>query len=379
MKRLFCLIKPEIGFLKKTLLFIGIILTIFSAALLSVVSVLIDVPEGLYVGIDQENTFFYCTVNDANIRSVRNYGGTYAYARRQWITEEAVLMAPSTGRYFRNYINVQGENVTRFRGYVVTSDSYEALGKYDDSLIDGNWINAAGQICLARSVAYALDVKVGDVISLSAYELKVTGIYDYAKTEGVSCEIPQAYYYLVLPETAMMDVINVDYTCSQDADEACRTMVRDGLNASLPSYIAVHVKNIALVEAFFSAVVAVLGVMVMFVIYSLITLFYRQRRVQICRLKLLGASDGTIAGIYCSIALALVIVSTIIAAALSILFNQYFISLCAILYGNTFTSHFYIAIPAILLAVLGLFTILLFAVYNRRIVVSAIAAEVRHE
>ena len=146
--------------------------------------------------------------------------------------------------------------------------------------------------------------------------------------------------------------------------------------------VRAQVENIAIAQAFFFAVTFVLGILVLFILYSLIAIFYRQRKGQICRLKLLGATSHTVAAIYCSIAVLLVAVAVILGTLFSLAFNVYFIDLCGRLFKQfsaSFVSRFRPTVPFSVLIALSAFTVLLFFRVNHKIRNAAIAQEVRHE
>ena len=392
MKKIVRFVFLELGLLKRTVIVIGLILAIFSAAFLSVLSVLIDVPLGLYNALNETMEAFECVVYDVSLDDTVRWGGNSAYAEIEGLTSYADIKS-TTGVFHTEQTVLYGSTETTyyFNGCAVGYDSAESFSAFDSSIISGAWIDGAGQICVsdyvAESFGFSAPIAVGDKITINDEEFKVVGIYNYDSVRSTkNFLMPSRYFYISLDGGRTADVVHITYSDSRSLNEAYKNITRRGVEAFTSGIRLVSYanktnifSNVDLVEAFFMAVSIVLGIILTFILYSLIAIFYRQRKNNICRMKLLGAGSGTIAGIYCCIAIALVVLAVAIGSALSVVFNIYFMNLCTSIFGYKFASHFYFYIPLSLFAALTVISLCIYAHFNRKIKNTAIAQEMRHE
>lgn len=383
----------EADLLKRTIIIIGIILAVFSAAFLSVISVMIDIPLGLYNGLDMRLTTFECGIYGASFNEADRWGGVASYADIYGVTSDAELQVSSSGAFQTEQTFYYGSSeVTRnYNGKGVNLRHAELFLNYDGGKISGSWLDGEGQICLSSAVAeseyFKSPVKVGDTVNISGRKYTVVGIYDYDKVYSVNNRmLPPAYYYVSVGSTEKVSEVHINYPDSKTLNEAYKAMTRRGVNAYVSglridtrSYSYNLFGNIDLVEAFFMAVALVLGLILIFILYSLMSIFYRQRKANICRMKMLGAKSGTVAGIYCSVTVVLLLFAVVIGAALSIPFNLYFTSLCEFLFGFEFAAHFYLYIPVCFFFAMTAISLCIYAFFNRKIKNAVIAQEVRHE
>lgn len=386
----------EADLLKRTIIIIGLILSVFSAAFLSVISVMIDIPLGLYNGLDKRLNTFECGIYNVSFDEAKRWGGDASYADIYGVTSEAELSVEACGTFLTDKtVHYGSSEVTRsYTGRAVNLEYLDLFSNYDKSKIEGEWLSGEGQICLSSHVAWSSDyssrVLVGDTVKISDVEYTVVGIYDYDGVAGRSLEdrkfLPSAYYYISVGSAQKVSVVHVNYPNSRSLNEAYKAMTRRGVDAYVSgvrvdtrSYSYNLFGNVDLVEAFFMAVAFVLGLIIIFILYSLMSIFYRQRKSNICRMKMLGAKSSTVAGIYCTVAVVLLIFAVAVGAALSIPFNLYFTSLCAKLFGFAFTAHFYFYIPVCFFVALTLISLCIYAHFNRKIKNAVIAQEVRHE
>ena len=392
MKKIVRFVLLELGLLKRTVIIIGLILSIFSAAFLSVVSVLIDVPLGLYNALDETMEAFECAVYDVSIDEATSWGGNSVYAEIEGLTSSAEIVS-ATGTYPTEQTVLYGSTKTtyNYNGCAVGYASAESFSAFNTCIISGKWIDGVGQICISSYIAdsdfFSVPVALGDKVTISGEEFEVVGLFSHKRASGIkNLLMPAKYFYISADGERTVDVVHITFSDSKSMNEAYKSITRRGIEAStsgtkLQSYTTRTniFSNVDLVEAFFMAVAIVLGIILIFILYSLIAIFYRQRKTNICRMKLLGAGSGTIAGIYCFVAIALVVLAVIIGSALSILFNIYFMNLCTALFGYKFASHFHISIPIYLFVALTVISLCIYAHFNRKINKAAIAQEVRNE
>lgn len=415
--KIFKLIWLEASFLRRTIILIGLILTAFVAALLSVLSVLLDVPEGMYTGLDEYLNHFTVSVKDIDPDYGEEMGGTPIYGHLNGITRYSVLTGES-GTSIKTHPPKKEESTDpeentetlvglTVSGYAVfEAVAEEHFSKYTSAL-SGNgsrFPSAPGEIAINATIARMIGVtKLGQTVTFSAdSEYKETKV----DLEGIEPEtytvvgfvdnsaigrmivahpndylIPSAYYYLITEYEHPMSTICFSFPDSRAQNTAYNQLTREGFEIASRNP-ARPMENISLAQAFFSAISLVLGAMVLFILYSLIAIFYRQRKSQICRLKLLGAKGSTIAAVYCTIAIAINFIAVAVGTGFSMLFSIYFMDLCANLFStfsSNFVSHFRPIIPVSLFLALSAFTMVLFFVVNRKIKNTVIAQEVRHE
>lgn len=386
----------EADLLKRTIIIIGLILAVFSAAFLSVISVLIDIPLGLYDGLDKRLNTFECGVYNVSFDDAKRWGGEATYADIYGITSEAELSVESSGSFETEQVEYYGssEVTLSYNGRAVSLEYIELLANYDKSKVAGEWLSGEGQICLSSAVAesayFSSPVQVGDTVKISNRQYTVVGIYDYNGVAASSLTnrklLPSAYYYVAVGTAQKVSVVHINYPNSRTLNEAYKAMSRRGVDAYV-SGVRVDTRaysynlfgNVDLVEAFFMAVAFLLGLVIVFILYSLMSIFYRQRKANICRMKMLGAKSSTVAGIYCTVTVVLLIIAVAIGAGLSIPFNMYFTGLCTKLFGFKFIPHFYFYIPVCFFAALTLISLCIYAFFNRKIKNAVIAQEVRCE
>lgn len=389
----------EADLLKRTIIIMGLILAVFSAAFLSVISVMIDVPLGLYDGLDRKLTTFECGVYNVSFDDVTKWGGDATYADITGVTNEAdlnfygagtVTGLGSFGTEQREYYG-STEVIRNYNGIAVNLNYIELFSNYDKSKLAGEWLSGNGQICICSKIAeydaLSAPVQVGDTVKISGKEYQVVGIYDLDGVSGVNNrKMPPAYYYVSVGNGETVSTVHINYPNSKTLNDAYKAISRKGISAYVSgvrldtrAYSYDLFGNVDLVEAFFMAVAFVLGLIIIFILYSLMSIFYRQRKSNICRMKMLGAKSGTVGGIYCSIAVALLLVAVAIGAALSIPFNIYFTNLCAQLFGFDFVAHFYFYVPVVFFVVMTAIALCIYALFNRKIKNAVIAQEVRHE
>lgn len=386
----------EANLLKRTIVIIGLILAVFSAAFLSVISVMIDVPLGLYDGLDKKLDTFECGIYDISFDDAKRWGGEATYADVYGMTSEALLSVESLGTFrTEQSVSYGSAEVTRnYKGIAVNLEYIDLFSNYEECLTEGEWASGKGQICLSWTVAnsdyFSSPVQVGDTVKISNQEYTVVGIYLYSKVASASLTdrklLPPAYYYFAVDSAETVSVVHINYPDSRTLNEAYKAMGRRGVEAYVSgvrldtqTYSYDLFGNVDLVEAFFMAVAFVLGLIIIFILYSLMSIFYRQRKSNICRMKMLGAKSSTVAGIYCTVAVTLLLVAVAIGAALSIPFNIYFTNLCAQMFGFEFKAHFYFYIPVLFFVVMTAISLCIYAHFNRKIKNAVIAQEVKHE
>lgn len=414
MKRILKLLLLEAWFLKKTILFIGVILTAFVAALLSVISVLLDVPSGMYEGLNTYADYYNLSVKHTDTSLVIP-GGTPYQGIIDGITRYATLTGSlQYNTHPHNKLDPDEDEEPQEVAVAITVSGYaipyahaaETFAPYFNEAEGYAFPQHPGELTINKDIAKLAGVKIGDTITLSPdmffddpaagrdfskVEPQTYKVIGYVNTTRISkynalnagkVYLSSAHYYFIPEGEPTYSALYYYFRDSRVLHNAYLDLTRAGREAAMQYAVASQVENIAIAQAFFFAVTFVLGVLVLFILYSLIAIFYRQRKGMICRLKLLGATSRTVAAIYCTIAVLLVTVAVVLGTLFSMAFNLYFIDLCGQLFTKfsaSFVSRFRPIVPFSVLLGLAAFTMILFFRVNHKIRNAAIAQEVRHE
>ncbi len=381
MKRILKLIFREAWFLKWTLLFIGVILTIFTAAFLSVVSVLYDVPMGMYEYLDNTIQDIASDVPVKSIAAAKPLGGDNVYAAREGLTYNTQITLGE--KRFPITSITWSANGTRTKqvGWALPESGLWTLDAWKSGLnANSRYPEKAGECCVDTRIATALGAKLGDELSFGGQKFTVTGFYSLSLTICNYVDEPASgLFYLVVTDEEPMDFCCVDFNSSRDLRTWCAQKTREGIDCSVPPVLSMRFEHIDLAVSFYTAIALLLAIIVFFVLWALFALFYRQRKVQICRLKMLGAKNATVAGIYCAIACFIALFAVVAGLGFSFLFNTYYLSACAAFFETPFTSHFHPLIPIGVSLGFAAVVLLLYASLARRIGNTRLAEEVRHE
>lgn len=381
MKSILKLIGLEVNFMKGTIILIGLILSVFTASLLSVVSVLLDVPHGMYNYLNENVTRLALSIEVHSLEDARALGGDWVYGTKDGLTSNTTITSQSGKSYNVGQIsdNLTSYTAGIFRGYAVSADDAEYFSAWDGALSRGEWASAPKQACISATLYNEIGANINQQITVGDETFTVVGIYYMSGIEKrASNHVPPvAHFYLSVDEQYSLDKCYLDFDDSLALRQCYDRLSMAGYKPVLPEMVRIRFENIDLALAFFSAIAVVLAIVDLFILYSLMALFYRQRKQQICRMKMLGARNVVIAGIYCFVAAVLVILSTVLGSVLSIAFNQYYMQLCTLLFGTVFKASFRIALPLTLFGVFIIFVLVLFAFFQRKVGNTRVAEEVR--
>lgn len=394
----------------RSVLLIGTILIIFVAALLSVISVLLDVPEGMDAGLNELCDYFWIS---SDAPSDRVPEGTPVYGHIDGITryaimsfEKSVIMTPHKEEVDEDDENVELDTSVTVTCFALKPSHADMLELYNSCLLqksqNSRFPTAPGEAVVNADIAKLAGAKLGDTLTLSPdpyyadkfdkdvapVTLKIVGVTNSGNMYNVNTDLAYkkqltaAYIYFISEEDTQYDYTYYSFDNVENLHVAYNRALDEGRKVDTAAYFKTQFEATSLAQAFFGAVAAVLGIMTIFILYSLIAIFFRQRKGQICRLKLLGARTVTIATVYCTIVIVLVAIAVILGSFLSTAFNLYFMGLCARLFARfsaNFVSHFRPIVQLIVFVVLSGFAVLIFFMSNRKIGNATIAREVRHE
>ena len=376
MKKVWYLTKSEFKRLKKSFIIIAVILTIFLAALLGIVSVETDMMRNLCNHLDNVSDDFYVSVENATFAD-------FAVARDSLLTafdyHSDIVGADGTEfKYKQTIVDDYGieHNYYSYGQTCYVNDAMKnSLSAYDERLT-GRWMENDYEICLSRYVYDKLNAHLGDAVTIDGRSFTVVGVFDWEDNDDLSNMLGYTYFATVGDNVAHERVI-VEVENSSRMFELVRYFQRHGLEVFDFNSQWMY-DNITEVQAALTAVVAVLCIVITVTLYSLISMIFRQRKTHICRLKILGATNGDVVAVYCGIIVALLLCVVVVATALGIAFNVYFMDLCEQLLEFTFTARFNVYAPFVAFGAFCGVTYLLWLIVNRKTKAS-LAEEIRYE
>lgn len=384
MKKMFKLILLEASFLKKTLIVIFVILTAFSAAFLAVVSVLADTPQGMLSGLNASKRHFTdayggeCFALSAKNKTValaEELDAELCYGVVKGVTRDVSLVKGD--KSFPTDIVTQLGDGEHSMEYRVERHGYFVPTEYADKL---PFSAASSGVWLSDQVATELEAAADDTVSIGNKAYVVLGVYseaDVKRDYGAGAVLPYSRFYVV-DEASSFDTIYLAYGTAEKLYGVWQSFkAQTGLK--IHSVITDCYENISLVTSYYGALAFLLAALILFLMCVFFTLLYRLRKGHICRFKLLGATNATIAGIYLTIALVISIAAVVCAAALSVLLSKHLLNLCTSLFGVSYGYHFRVWIPCALLGVFVVLSAVMFALLQRRISKTPVAEEVRCE
>ncbi len=389
MKKLFKLIFLEIKFLWRTLAIVFLIMTAFSTALLSVVSVTLDTRIGASVGVDRFKNGYYdnfgaeafaVTLHDKSFADMERYGAECIYAERSGVTENTQIISPSGATFLTDSEQtVDGATyVYRRHGVIVRPQDVKYLYGIENAAFQN------GDILLSDGLAEELSVTVGETVFVGGEEHNVKAVFEYGSTRPPNeiitdvIIIPKAYFYVVA-DSGTFD--NVYLTCNKSLDifALSQRLQRKGFDVELNWLFRDSFEHLNLMLSLYVALTALMLAMLFLAEYLLFSLIVRQRRTQICRYRMLGATNGTVSAIYLAICVSAVVLSCAIATLLSVWLSKYFLTLYDMLFNGEYIYRFRVWIPFSALAFELALLLPLFALEMRRISRMRIAEAVRYD
>ena len=376
MKKIWYLTKSELKRLKKSFIIIAVILTIFLAALLGIVSVETDMMRNLCNHLDTLSDDFYVSVENATFAD-------FAIARDLPLTavDPYVDIVGADGtefKYDQTFVDDEGLEHHYYSSgqfFYVNEAMKNSLSAYDERLT-GRWMENDYEICLSRYVYDKLNARLGDAVTIDGRSFTVVGVFNWEDNDDLINVFGNTYFATV-GDDVVHERVTVEVENSTHMFELVRHFKKRGFEIFDFRFQWMYV-NIMEVQAALTAVVVMLGIVIIVTLYSLISMLFRQRKTHVCRLKILGATNGDVAAVYCGIIIALLLCVVLVATALGIAFNYYFMDLCEQLLEFTFTVQFNVYAPFVAFGALCGVTYLLWLLVNRKTKAS-LAEEIRYE
>ena len=375
MKKIWYLTKSELKRLKKSFILIAVIITIFLAALLGIVSVETDMMRNLCNHLDTLSDDFFVSVENATFADFAIAGNLPITALDPY--SDIVGADGTQFKYMQIFVDEYGlEHYYYCYGRTLYANEAmnSSLSKYDESL-NGRWMENDYEICLSQYLFDSLNAHLGDVVTIDGRSFTVVGVFDW-EDDDLFNALGNLYF-----ATVGYDVVHERVTVEMDNSthmfELVRYFQKHGFEVFDFRYQWMY-NNITDVQAVLTAVVVVLCVVIVVTLYSLISMIFRQRKTHICRLKILGATNTDVATVYCGLIIAILLCVVIVATALGIAFNVYFMDLCQQLLEFTFTARFNVYSPFVAFGAFCCITCLLWLIVNCKTKAS-LAEEIRYE
>lgn len=396
MKKILYFLKIETRLLKKSIILIALILTVFLSAFMGVLSMRLDFVNGFYSLLDEKFTSYLVLDNSYKIDKMLSVSPNELYANTEFTLTWGLI----------TYVNEDGQSIqatdlhkdtnayTNFGVVIILNNKTTSkLNSASHALVSGQWNSAENQICIDKSVADALNLAVGDTVTIAHYDTYtqhsyvISGIFDRQLLPND--HFFKFYFYVTQDQeyepywSTEIRMVYYDarsaHACYEKFSKANISLQFDGFGQPKTHFLTSYFTYIKPIKLTLDSVTALFLAVMVVILYTLMTLFFRQRKSFICQLKLLGANDGTIFGIYLGIAVAIFLVVTAVSSGLGLLFNSYFMSLCETIFELPFRTTFSVLVPLISFAVLALITAVLFAISGRRIRSDVIAQEIKAE
>lgn len=250
----------------------------------------------------------------------------------------------------------------------------------DDALVSGHWPDGETQICIEKSLASYLEIEVGDTVTINDIGYSVIGIYNLAQID--EDYFFQYFYYLTDSHNYTFNSLFLNFSDARSAHDCYNNFNNNGYNAYVDHSSKLATTYFTLIDPIkltLDAVCCLVMAVIVIILYTLMTLFYRQRKQYICQLKLLGAENGTILGIYLGVAIAILLIVTLLSTALGVAFSTFFLNFCEKLFQLTFKNSFNALVPFLSFLILSAITAILFAISGKKIRSDIIAQEIKSE
>lgn len=378
MRKILYLTKYELRQIKKSALLTAIVLSIFLAALFGVVSVQSDLMNNMCAHLDERYGSLSFSAKGA-FSDVTRFG-EQLLVDDHWAGLNIQPLVTRCGNVYDMAYGWDDDGNFLFgrRGttVIVNQILYNTLAFCNDALIDGKWVSSPFEICLSEELAQEVDAKLGEQITIDGLQFTYVGVYN---EETIRESTDWAIYgkHIISVDGSIVVNLDLTYSSSLEMFEVYRSLKREGVEVSLGWHYEGYYTDITQVRAVFTAVDVVLAIVIVIALYSLVSLLFRQRKTQICRLKILGASDRIVAFVYCGTVIILMFAVVLVATALGIAFNLYFMDLCEQLLQYTFLSHFNFFAPVISFGLFVAVTFALWTIVNAK--TASLATEVRYE
>lgn len=379
MRKILYLAKKEVYLLKKSIILITVILAVFLASFMGIFSVRLNFIDGFLQTLDETNYTFYSVAYGANFQDVKKICGEKLYVCEIYGLTDSATMISSNGQVFNTYYRDSNGKSFMFNGALVSLNNItkSKFSTADGTLISGEWLEGDGEIVLEKYVAGMLEVGLGEIITIKDYDFTVKGIYD---GDMVEPDYFFSYYFYISGETETQSSnVKIITSNATSAYSAYKKLAGKGYHTSACEMAYNYFSMISPVEITLNTVAAIILSVIVVIIYTLLMVFYRQRKQFICLLKILGADNFTSAGVYFVIIFGILLLSVSLGTALGLAFNAYFINLCTSIFELPFTLNFNFLVPVISLLISCLIAVAVCIVSAIKTKNATLANEIRCE
>lgn len=376
MKKILYFVKREISLLKKSIILVSCVLTVFMAVLMGLISVRSGFVDGMCSVLDESHDFYYMRAEKVDLTRMNGeFKNRFIIYGRQDITHSAFLYN-SAGEGFRTVGFDDNGNFFNCEGAIVelndaTRNKFQSVNKY---LISGDWLDGENQICIEKSFAERLGVSLNDTVEIYGKVYAVKGIYTL---EGSGTDLLARYYFVPYGGEDGVYAIMVSFD-AKTAYSEFKTLRSCGYSVTVEGYeLSVYFEIVSPVEWVLNSIIILLLAVIAVILYTLMTVFFRQRKKFICQLKLLGADYFTVLGVYLLIAVIMVFFVTLISSGIGVLFNAYFIKLCESIFGLVFRARFSALVPVIAFVTLSVICALIYLIWAGKIKSDVVLQEIK--
>lgn len=385
MRKISWLIKKEAKTLKKLLILITIIITIFTMALLSLINVRIDLSKNFLASLNKDIDGLPCDVNDIKVEKLRSLlnNDTILYARLKHYTELAELYSCANLVFKTEQVtDIDGNiNIFTYNGQIIYN--YENLKKVLDTqnnkLLSGRWIDNQDEIVLSSFISEQLKVNIGETIQIKDKKFVIVGVFDYEKLTLSDLEYYRAYYFLSLSDEVTVDKLTIIMPQSSDTYNLYNKLKLKGFDTEISGLYLSYFESIESMQIFLLTIIIIIFIAIIIIVYSFLSMVLMQRKKYICQLKLLGCSEKNILLTYVLIAISMAFIATIIGCFLAFYFNQYIMDLCSSLFNVTMITSVNVFIPIIFFAIIAVIIFTLYFIINAKIKSKIIAQAIKEK
>lgn len=360
MKRIFKLTFNEIKHLKWTVLVTALALTLFTASLFSVIFVYNDLSYNVFNHFDATDNTLTFFAYDAAVSQIADEGlnGIYVGFAPEVTGSGLVITADNGNSFETEYETVEdlGNGVHVTHSYSLSGDAVvvteQYLERYAEIMRQIPIPTKTGEILLDAQISQALQVNAGDKVHIADKQFTVCGTYNRSDYTYEDFDL-NSYWLLAVDENTVFDRVRVEREKSVEVYEMYLRAKRAGIDVSYGGWFTeTYMSNMALVEGFLIAVAVTVFAVNLALLYATFSVILHNRRAYVCRLKVMGARNGTVFAMYFIIVVALLAVICVLGFFLSQAIVSNIMDVCEQTFGSVFTTDVSFGIVGIYFAII---------------------------
>ena len=334
MKAICKLLARECKYLRLPAIISIIALILFTSSLFAIVSVYINLSDGVFAAIDNDGKLSFSAYNICWDELITRNTDGLLYGHKKGLTHDTALISEN-GRIF---ITDKKTETTTEVSYV----SRHGIILFPTmSIISASTILSGGElplsqneICLSDLAANELGVKIGDIIYIDNHKYVITGTYLKSNLEALP------YYIVNIESSIIMDDVTISLKYSSDTYSLYNKLYLQNKDVNISPFYEQYFHNLSLINALLMSSAVVLFITNMIIIYSLYSIIIINRKHFIGRLLLLGYKETHIFGIYFSILTVITFTVNVVASLLANLIGTSIIATCSLMFGINIDPSF---------------------------------------